>query len=144
MKKVKFSITIKASKELVWKVLWEDAKFRDWANIIDEGLYLKGELKEGKEIEFISSANGYGVKSLVEKYRPNEYVSFRHKADTQANGEELRDNEWSGGTESYSLIENEGITTLILETDLPKEQEETFKNILPKALERIKMLSEEN
>ncbi len=38
MKKNQFTISINATKEKVWKTLWEDATFRDWANIIDEGI----------------------------------------------------------------------------------------------------------
>ena len=47
-----------------------------------------------------------------------------------------------GGAESYSLIEKQGVTTLIIETDVPQEQEETFNNRIPRALERIKTLAE--
>jgi len=72
MKKIQFSIEINASKEKVWKTLWGDATFRDWANIIDEGIYIKGVMKEGNEIQFISSVSGYGVTSRVEIFSPNE------------------------------------------------------------------------
>jgi len=142
MKNIQFSIDINASKEKVWKTLWEDATFRDWANIIDEGMYLKGDLKEGNEIQFISSVNGYGVTSLVEKYSPNEFALFRHNADTQESGEQERENEWTGGTESYALTEKDGTTTLTVKTDIPLEQEETFNTRIPKALERLKTLAE--
>ena len=142
MKNIQFSIDIKASKEKVWKTLWEDATFRDWANLIDEGMYIKGYLKEGNEIQFISSVNGYGVTSLVETYRPNEFVLFRHSADTKENGNEERENEWTGGTESYALTEKDGMTTLTMKTDIPLEQEETFNTRIPMALERVKTLAE--
>ena len=42
MKELQFSIEIKAPIERVWATLWEDATFRDWASIIDEGTYIKG------------------------------------------------------------------------------------------------------
>lgn len=142
MKEIQFSIKINASKEKVWNTLWEDATFRDWANIIDEGLYIKGVMKEGHEIQFISSVNGYGVTSLVERFTPNEFVLFKHRADTKESGEQERENEWTGGAESYSLAEKDGITTLIVKTDIPHEQEETFNIRFPKALERLKTLSE--
>ena len=142
MKKLQFSIEINASKEKVWRTLWEDASFRDWADNIDEGMYIKGDMKEGNEIEFISSVNGYGVTSLVEKFIPNEFASFRHKADTQDSGQQERENEWTGGTESYSLTEKDGMTILTVNTDVPYEQEETFNTRLPKALERLKILAE--
>lgn len=142
MKEIQFSIGINAPKERVWTTLWEDKTFRDWASIIDEGMYMKGVMKEGNEIQFISSVNGYGVTSLIEKFSPNEFVLFRHRADTKESGQQEREKEWTGGTESYSLAENNGVTTLIVKTDVPQEQDETFNIRFPRALERIKTLTE--
>jgi len=142
MKEIQFSIEIDASKESVWATLWEDVTFRDWANMIDEGTYIKGVMKEGNEIQFISSVNGYGVTSLIEKLITNEFVLFRHSADTKESGQQEREKEWTGGTESYSLTEKNGVATLIVKTDVPKELEETFNIRLPRALGRIKTLAE--
>ncbi|MBM7578577.1 SRPBCC domain-containing protein [Jeotgalibacillus terrae] len=143
MKETHFLIHIYASRERVWKVLWDDETFRNWADLIDEGTYMKGLLQEGHTVEFISSVNGYGVISLVEELRPHEYVSFRHSADTKEIGQQEREQEWTGGRESYTLTEENGGTLLVIKTDIPKEQEETFGIRLPKALERIKELAEE-
>ncbi|MEN6339839.1 MAG: hypothetical protein ABFD03_06900 [Clostridiaceae bacterium] len=142
MKKLQFSIEINALKERVWTTLWEDTTFRDWASILDEGTYMQGVMKEGNEIQFISSVNGYGVTDLVEKLNPNAFVLFRHGADTKESGQLEREKEWTGGTESYSLSETNGVTTLVVKTDVPQEQEETFQIRFPKALERIKTLAE--
>lgn len=142
MKELHFTIEINATKEKVWSTLWDDQTFRDWANNIDEGTYMKGEMKEGNEVEFISSVNGYGVTSLVEKMIPNEYVFFKHYADTQESGQKEREKEWSGLTESYSLTEINGITTLVAITDVPEDLVEMFTISIPKALARIKTLAE--
>lgn len=142
MKEMQFSIAINAPREKVWKTLWQDETFRDWANIIDEGTYMTGEMKEGSKVQFISSVNGYGVTSLVEKLEPNQFVLFRHSADTQQSGTLEREEEWTGGKESYSLAEKDGATTLTVKIDIPPEQEETFKDRQPKALERVKVLAE--
>ncbi len=144
MKKIQYSIEINTSKEIVWKTLWEDKTFRDWASIIDEGTYIKGVMKEGNEIQFISSVNGYGVTSLVEKCIQNEFVLFKHNADTKESGEQEREKEWTGGTESYLLTEKDGITTVTVKTDIPYEQEETFNVRFPRALNRLKSLAEKN
>jgi len=143
MKEIQFSIGINASKEKVWSTLWEDSSFRIWADAIDEGTYMIGELKEGNEIQFISSVNGYGVTSLVEKLDLYEYVLLRHKADTQESGQRERDREWTGGKESYSLFEENGMTTLMVKFDIPQEHEELFNITFPKALELVKSLAED-
>ena len=120
----------------------ENKTFRDWGNIIDEGQYMVGEIKEGNEVQFISSVSGYGVTSLVEKLIENEFVLFRQMADTKDSGQQEREKEWTGGAESYSLAENEGVTILKVDIDVPPGQEETFKDRFPKALERVKILAE--
>ncbi len=142
MKELQFSVEINASKDRVWTILWEDATFRDWASLIDEGTYFKGVMQEGNEIQFISSVSGFGVTDLIEKLNPNEFILFRHSADTKESGKQEREKEWTGGKESYALTEKNGVTTLIVKTDVPKEQEETFTTRFPKALERIKTLAE--
>lgn len=142
MKEIEFSIEINAAKEKVWSVLWEDVTFRDWAGIIDEGTYMKGVLEEGNEIQFISSVNGYGVTDFIEKLIPNEYVLFRHSSDTQEGGKQKREKEWTGGSESYFLSEDKGVTTLVVKSDIPKEQEEIFGKRFPEALTWLKTLAE--
>lgn len=103
---------------------------------------MAGEIKERNEVQFLSSVNGYGVTSLVEKLVPNEFVLFRQMMDTMERGEKEREKEWAGGTESYSLAEKDGVTILIVDTDVPPGQVETFKVRFPKALERVKVLAE--
>jgi uncharacterized protein YndB with AHSA1/START domain len=141
MKELKYSTEINAPRANVWKTLWDDTTFRDWAGIIDEGTYIKGVLKEGTDVEFISSVNGYGVTSFVEKFTPDQLAFFRHKADTQESGAKSRDNEWTGTSERYELSERNGGTVLTLTTQVPPEQEQTFQHRLPKALARIKELA---
>jgi len=100
-----------------------------------------GDLEEGHEIRFISG-NGYGVTSLVEKLVAGEFLHLRHRADTQDDGRREREEEWTGGEESYSLKEEDGTTTLSVAFGVPPELEEYFKINYPKALERVKALSE--
>lgn len=142
MKKLEFSIDIHAPKERVWSILWEDKTFRDWANNIDEGMYLVGDLQEGGEVRFTAKDGKMGVTSLVERLVPNEFVSFRHKADVVEGSGEERDNEWSDGRESYLLVEHGEHTALTLALDTPPEQEENMERCMPKALQRVKELAE--
>lgn len=142
MKEMQFSIEIHATKEKVWDTLWQDETFREWAGLIDPGTYMVGDLQVGNEVQFISAENGYGVTSLVEKLLPSKFLLLRHSADTQESGKQEREKEWTGGAESYSLAEKDGITTLTVAFDVPPELEEYFKDNYPKALERVKVLAE--
>lgn len=141
MKALQFSIEIHATKERVWATLWQDGTFREWAGVIDPGTHMVGDLKEGNEVQFISG-NGYGVTSLVEKFVAGEFLLLRHRADTQDDGKREREKEWTGGTESYSLAEKGGTTTLAAAFGVPPEMEDYFKVNYPKALERVKVLAE--
>lgn len=141
MKQLHFEIVIQAPKETIWKVLWEDKTLRQWAGIVDPGTYMLGELEEGKTVQF-NSKEGYGVTSYVDKLIPNEYVLLKHKADTKDYGESDREDQWTGGDESYTLNETNGVTTLILEFDVPEELEEIMNTSYPKALNKVKELSE--
>lgn len=139
---MQFSIEINASKEKVWKTLWEDNTFREWADIIDPETYMLGDLKEGNEIQFISGSSGYGVTSLVEKVIDYEFLILRHHADTQGVGKREREKEWTGGKEIYTLIENNSVTTFTAEIDVPSELQEYFQNTYPKAFAKIKAIAE--
>lgn len=139
---MQFTIDIHATKQTVWDVLWQDATFREWAGIVDPGTYMKGELKEGGEVQFISAENGYGVTSLVEKLTPGEFLQLRHESDTQDSGTQERAKEWTGGTETYTLAENDGTTTLTVAFGVPLKMVDYFKDAYPKALERVKEQAE--
>lgn len=143
MEIMQHTIKITASKNRVWRVLWNDSSFRQWAGVIDPGTYMKGELIKGSVVEFISSENGYGVSSLVEKLVPNEYLRLRHSADTQDFGANDRAQEWTGGEETYELTENDGVTTLTVAFDVPTEMLDYFNDAYPKALDIVKNLAED-
>lgn len=142
MKEIQLTIEIQASKEKVWQTLWQDETFREWAGIIDPETHMVGELKQGNEVQFLSVEGGYGVTSLVEKLVENEFLSLKHSADTQDDGARERDNQWTGGAESYSLTEKDGVTTLTTVFDVPEELETELRLSYPKALARVKELAE--
>lgn len=142
MKDMEFTVDICATKEKVWAVLWQDETFRQWAGIIDPGTYMVGDLQLGSEVQFISAENGYGVTSLVEKIVPGECLLLRHRKDTKDTGAHARDDEWTGGIESYELVEESGTTTLKVAFDVPEGMEEYFAVNYPKALQQVKLLAE--
>lgn len=141
MNEVQFKIEIKASRECVWRILWEDETFREWAGLIDPGTFMAGGLIEGNTVQFIS-AGGYGVTSLVAKLIPNKYVLFKHQADTQDEGSNVREDQWTGGDEGYTLTYQDGVTALVISFQVPVELEKIMRERYPKALQRVKEFSE--
>ena len=42
-----------APREKVWRVLWDDASFRDWRASLPKGSYAVSDWKEGSTVQFI-------------------------------------------------------------------------------------------
>ncbi len=140
MQKLYFSIDIKAPREKVWKVLWEDATYRDWTSVFAEGSHAKSDWKEGSRIEFLDP-NGNGMFAVIDKLVQNEFMSFKHLGEIREGKEQPWD-EGASGIENYKLKENDEFTTLTVDLDSPEEYGNMFEDIFPKALERVKELAE--
>jgi uncharacterized protein YndB with AHSA1/START domain len=135
-----FTIDIDAPRDKVWRVLWDDASFRDWSSVFADGSYAVSDWKEGSTVQFIDPSNNSGMQAIIEKQRPNEFISFRHEA-------EIRDGKpqpaaWSGAHENYTLTSRNGGTQLKVDLDAADEHRKMFDEKFPKALQRIKALSE--
>ena len=136
-----FSIDIRAGKTAIWKALWDDASYRDWASVFFEGSYAISEhWEEGSKVHFLGP-DGNGIYSLIAEHRSGRIMRFRHIAAVKAGEEQTLDDEsrsWSGATETYALIEIEDGYRLAIEIDVLEEHLEYMKSTFPKALERIK------
>ena len=141
LKQLHYSIDIDAPRDKVWHVLWDDASFRDWSSVFAEGSYAVSDWKEGSTVQFIDPSNNSGMQSIIEKKRPSEYISFRHEAEIK-DGKVQPPPAWSGAHENYTLTSNSGRTTLKVDLDAADEHLEMFEDKFPKALKRVKALSE--
>ncbi|NEU07191.1 SRPBCC domain-containing protein [Flavihumibacter sp. R14] len=146
MEKSKFSVSINAPKEKVWKVLWDDSSYREWTRVFNEGSYAETDnWKEGSKVKFLSADGRDGMISEVAANRPNEFMSFRHLGVIKGGVEDTESDEvkqWGGATENYSLEEKDGIVSLKVDMDTTEEFKEYFDKTWPKALDRVKTLSE--
>jgi len=144
MKQLNFSIQINAPKEKVWRTLLDDATYRQWTSVFHEGSYAVGDWSEGSKILFLGP-EGSGMTSRIARHIPNEYISILHLG-LIANGVEDFDSDetkkWAGALENYAVQEKNGVTTLSVETDMTEDFEAHMREIWPKALEKVKELSE--
>jgi hypothetical protein len=144
MEKLKFSINIKSPKEKVWKVLWDDETYRKWTNVFSEGSYAVSDWKEGDKILFLGPEGG-GMYSMIAKKIPNEFMSFKHLGTIKNGEEQPLDEEgkkWTGAMENYTLKEINGQTELFVEIDIVEEHKDYFSEAFPKALQKVKEISE--
>lgn len=141
MNRLHFSTDINAPRETVWKVLWDDATYGEWTSVFAEGSYAVSDWKEGSTIQFIDPGSRSGMSAVIEKKRPHEFMSFRHVAEIK-DGQEQPPAGWSGAHENYTLAARDGRTTLSVDLDTPNEYRSMFEDKFPKALQRVKALSE--
>ena len=145
MNKLKFSIQINASREKVWNVLWDDDTYRKWTSVFDEGSYAVSDWKEGSKVLFLSS-NGDGMYSSIERKIPYELMAIKHNGMVKDGKEQPADEktkEWAGAMETYTLTEEAGSTKLTVEIDITEDMQQYFRDTFPKALDKVKSLSEE-
>jgi len=147
MKKLEFSIEINAAKQQVWNALWNDAAYRQWTRVFNEGSYMEvKDWREGEKVYFLSPG-GDGMYSTISRYVPEEYVSFLHLGYLKDGKEQPVDNEtksWAGATESYSLQEQDGKTLLTATVDITEDHAAFFNDVFPKGLAIVKQLAEVN
>ncbi|HEV7781935.1 MAG TPA: SRPBCC domain-containing protein, partial [Chitinophagaceae bacterium] len=133
MEKLKFSATINAPKEKVWKTLWDDASYREWTSAFMEGSYAETDnWKEGSKVLFLSPG-GNGMVSRVAANRENEFMSFEHLGEVKGGVEDTTSDavkQWSGSHENYTLKDNNGKTDILVEMDIMSEGE--FKDYFVK------------
>ena len=74
------SITIRADRETVWRVLIDDGAFREWASNFAEGAGAEGDWSEGSRVRFLTPG-GDGMVSVVAENRPAEPLSIKHQGE---------------------------------------------------------------
>ncbi len=146
MKKIKFSTTINAPREKVWKTLWEKSSYEKWTSAFAEGSTVKtDDWKEGSRVEF-GDGKGNGMVSSVLANRPNEYMSFKHLGEVKEGIVDMTSDkvqQWAGAEENYTLKDKDGKTELIVEMDTSGADFEDFLiKTWPTALDKIKSQAE--
>ncbi|RYG52119.1 MAG: SRPBCC domain-containing protein [Chitinophagaceae bacterium] len=140
-----FTITINAPKEKVWNALWNDANYRKWTSVFNEGSYMEAAfLTQGADVRFLNP-EGNGMYSIIDTIEPNRIMIFRHLGVVKDQINQPPDEEskkWAGGQEKYFLDESNGITTLTAEVDVYKDFETYFNDTFPKALQAVKEIAE--
>lgn len=146
MGKVYFSTVIHAPKEKVWQVLWGQTTYPVWTEPFGAGSRVETDWEEGSRVLFLNSENE-GMVARIAKKDENDFMSFEHLGMVDKNGNEDFESEkvksWAGSREDYTLKEADGKTELQVELDLEESHEGFFGDTFPRALQRVKELSED-
>lgn len=139
--RLNFSIDIRAEKTTIWKALWNESSYREWAGVFFEGSYaVTNDWEEGSKVHFLSPDES-GIYSIIEKHIPNNIIQFKHIGKVVGGKEQPIDDEtkkWSGATETYTLTEGKDAITLEVEIDVLNEHLEFMTDTFPLALKKIK------
>ena len=146
---MEFNIEINAPRKKVWDVLFGEKTYPIWTTAFSEGSKVETDWKKGSRALFLDS-NNRGMVSTIAENVPNEFMSIEHLG-MYDNGKEDYDSEevkgWAGAKENYTLSEQNGQTNLHIfmemdESEKNKQMIDMFAEMWPKALAKVKELSE--
>lgn len=146
--KIKFEILINASPEKVYSTMINEKDYNDWTAEFNPSSHFVGSWEKGAKILFIGTdekGNKGGMVSRIKENIPNEFISIEHigllYGDKEiTSGPEVE--EWAGGLENYTFINQNGTTALIVETITNDEYKDYFNETWPKALAKLKFICE--
>ncbi|MBL7697540.1 MAG: SRPBCC domain-containing protein [Chitinophagaceae bacterium] len=145
MEKQQHRITINAPKEKVWTTLWDLNTYNKWTSAFSESSNVQTDnWKKGSKVLFTDGTNN-GMVSRIDENIPNEFMSFEHLGEMRDGIEDTTSERvaaWKGAHENYTLKETNGKTDLLVEIDISDEYAQMFAEMWPKALNKVKDLSE--
>ncbi len=151
MKTLNYTIKINAPANKVYNImLGLDNKktYEDWTALFNPTSTYEGNWVKGSKILFIGiDENGKkgGMIAEIAENIPNKFISIRHYGILE-NDQEILDGpkveSWAGSLENYTFNETNGATTITVEVDTNEEYMDYFDETWPKALDKLKELSE--
>lgn len=140
-----YSIVISAPREKVWKTMLEPETYVQWTNVSWPGSRYEGTWAAGETLKFVGETGG-GTKAILRDYRENEFALAEHIAILEDGGTEDTESagakSWIGSREVYFLREKDGKTVLDTLMYLKPAWKDMFTEDWPKAMKKIKELSE--
>lgn len=139
-----YRITVDASPEKLWQILWNDETYRQWTSAFAPGSCAKSDWAEGSKILFVDDKDS-GMVSRIARKIPNEFMSFEHLGIVKDGVEDTTSEQvknWAGATENYTLTAKGNSTELLIELDIDDQHREYFAETWPKALDMIKSIAE--
>ncbi len=150
MKKLHLEKLINAPRQKVWENIVNDQPYRQWTAVFMPGSFFEGSWEKGAKIQFLAKNDKgelEGMTSEIAENRPFEFLSIKHLGFVKNGVEDTTSEEikkWTPSHENYTLSEEDGKTLFALDMDVADEEEEMFKEIWPRALEKLKEISEQD
>ncbi len=149
MKTQHYSIDINAPKEKVWNTMLDQDTYREWTTAFNEGSRFEGSWDQGSKILFLGpdpeTGEEGGMVSRIKENRKYEFVSIEHLGIMKDGVEDTTSEEakkFAPAYENYTFTEKNGVTEVLLDIDVAPEFADYFKDTWPKALLKVKEISE--
>lgn len=146
MEKKIFNISINASPEKVWQLLWSNETYPLWTSPFCAGSRAETDWQKGSKALFLDPSN-QGMVSVINDNVPNKYMSIKHLGIVKNGVEDMeseQSKEWAGAQENYTLASVNGKTDLSVEMDVVEKYNDYFNDTWPKALDLVKNYAEKN
>ena len=151
MKKLQFKISINAPTNKVYDTMLgisNKSTYEQWTTLFNPTSTYEGSWTKGSKILFVGTddkGEKGGMISEIFDNIPNKFISIRHyglvKADVEiTEGPEVE--KWANGFENYTFEENNGATMVIVDLDTTEDFLSYMKETYPKALGKLKEISE--
>lgn len=151
MKTKTYTININAPASKVYNMMLglDDKKdYEAWTALFNPTSTYEGSWKKGSKILFIGcdeQGNKGGMIAKIAENIPNKFISIQHYGILE-NDQEIIDGPkveaWSGAFENYAFNETNSTTIITVEVDTNEEYMDYFNETWPKALSKLKQLSE--
>ncbi len=144
VQKLHFSTRIIAPKGKVWDTMLNDESYRKWTSAFTEGSHYKGSWEKGSKILFLIP-NGQGMVSRIAENKLHEFISLELLGFVKDGKEDTESEEakaMAGAHENYTFKESDGSTEVLVDMDSNGEYKALFEEAWPKALLKLKELSE--
>lgn len=151
MEKLQFKVNIDAGASKVYDIMLgisDKSTYEQWTALFNPTSSYEGNWDKGSKMLFLGvdeKGEKGGMVSRIAENIPNQFVSIQHygilKGDEEiTEGAEVE--KWANGLENYTFQQNEGTTTVTVDLDTTEDFIGYMNESYPKALEKLKEVSE--
>ncbi|WP_422391911.1 SRPBCC family protein [Arthrobacter sp. N1] len=144
MENLQFSVDVHASAQRVWETMLDLDTYQEWTGAFHEGSTYEGGWNEGDTIRFLGPSDDgkrSGLLGEIVQSRPYEFVSIRYLGMID-NDVDVLEGPAVGSHENYSFSETDGVTTLVVDLEVPEEWAADMRGMWSDAIIEIKNLVE--
>lgn len=144
-----YSIHINAPKEKVWDTMLGQETYREWTSAFSEGGHFQGSWEQDSKMLFLGpdpeTGKEGGMVSRIKENKQYEFVSIEHLGIIKDGVEDTTSEEakkFAPAYENYTFTEQGGVTEVSVDIDVAEEFADFFAEAWPKALAKVKEISE--